>query len=461
MNQHRSCQGSVLLSASMTAGVLAILIAGFLSYLSNESNLNYRSHRWNQSFHLAEAAVETGIAEYNFQYYQGNNGFQSSGWTSLGGNSYSKTVANLTDNSGNVIGTLSVTASNVNTTHPTFQGVGTVASSNYGGPSIARAVQVMLAPSRMFPLGLTALSTIDLKGNNIYSDSYDSSDSAKSTGGRYDVSKRQPNGNIGTDDTLINSVNIGNANVYGTVSTGLGGTVTMGPNGSIGPSFSSPATSVSAATADGWIQNDFDVNIPDVTLPSGFSSASNLGTINNSSSGTITTINAGGGAVYYNANSIDLSGSKTLTVTNGTVNLHVTGGTSISGNAQIIITSGASLTMYAGGSMSISGNGGMVNNSGASTSAQFYGLPTSTSFSISGNGQWIGTVYAPEAALSVNGGGNSSNDDASGAFVAKSITLTGHTSFHYDETLKKTGPVNGYLAASWQELRYVSGAWVP
>src|SRR6266436_5203797 len=108
----KATRGSVLVSAAMAACVLAILIAGFLTYLSDEYNLNQRSHRWNQSFHLAEAAVETGIAEYNYWQYQAGSGFQSArGWASLGGNSYSKTVANLTDNSGNVVGTFSVTGS--------------------------------------------------------------------------------------------------------------------------------------------------------------------------------------------------------------------------------------------------------------------------------------------------------------------------------------------------------------
>src|SRR6266446_5052982 len=127
MNHRHSSTGSVLLSAAMTAGILAILIAGVLTYLSNEYNLNYRSHRWNQAFHLAEAAAEAGIAEYNFQYYQGSNGFQSvRGWTSLGGNSYTKTVANLTDAYGNTVGTFYVKGTNINTNTPTFQGVGTV-----------------------------------------------------------------------------------------------------------------------------------------------------------------------------------------------------------------------------------------------------------------------------------------------------------------------------------------------
>lgn len=449
INHRHSSTGSVLLSAAMTAGIFAILIAGVLTYLSNEYNLNFRSHRWNQSFHLAEAAVETGIAEYNYQYYQGSNGFQfSRGWTSLGGNSYSKTVANLTDTSGNVVGTIYVKASNINTNNPTFQGVGTVTSSNYRGQNIARAVQVSLAPSPMFPLGLMSLTTIDLNGNNIYTDSFDPSDPTKSTGGQYDPSKRQPNGNIGTDDTVINSVSIGNANVYGTVSTGVGGSVTMGPSGTIGPTFTSPATSVSQAQADGWIQSDFDVSIPDVTLPSGLSTATPEGTINNS-----TTLSSGD----YQASSISLSGNKTLTIT-GNVRIYVSGDMSISGNASISIATNASLKIYAAGSVSVAGNG-IVNSTGSATSLELFGLPTSTSWNVNGNGQWVGTVYAPEAALRISGGG--STGDVSGAFVTKSITLDGHTNFHYDESLKKTGPIVGYLAASWQELHYEGGNWVP
>jgi len=51
--QRESCRGSVLLSAAVSASVLAILIAGVLAYLSNEYNLNNRAHSWNQAFHLA------------------------------------------------------------------------------------------------------------------------------------------------------------------------------------------------------------------------------------------------------------------------------------------------------------------------------------------------------------------------------------------------------------------------
>src|SRR5579871_6494465 len=142
----------------MTAGIFAILIAGFLGYMSNEYNLNFRAHRSNQAFHLAESAVELGLAEYNYAYSVGGNGFTSAnGWSGSSG-TYTKTVSNLTDLSGNAVGTLSVTASGIGASNPQFLGVGTVTSANYGGPSIARAVQVELAgtSSSLFPYAIVS-----------------------------------------------------------------------------------------------------------------------------------------------------------------------------------------------------------------------------------------------------------------------------------------------------------------
>ncbi len=66
-----TAKGSVLLSAAMSAGVLAIIIAGMLTYLTDEYDANFRTHRWNQALHLSEAAVELGLAQLNYQYTQG------------------------------------------------------------------------------------------------------------------------------------------------------------------------------------------------------------------------------------------------------------------------------------------------------------------------------------------------------------------------------------------------------
>jgi hypothetical protein len=70
---------------------------------------------------------------------------------------------------------------------------------------------------------------------------------------------------------------------------------------------------------------------------------------------------------------------------------------------------------------------------------------------LNGNGAYIGTVYAPEAALTFNGGGNTTLD-FQGACVVKSATLNGHFNIHYDVNLSRIGPPGSYTVASWREL---------
>jgi type II secretory pathway component PulK len=82
---YRQTGGSALISAAVAAGVLTILVAGYVSYMANEYLLNFHSHAWTQALHLSEAAIETAFAEFNYQYFQGGSGFQSSrGWSGSG-----------------------------------------------------------------------------------------------------------------------------------------------------------------------------------------------------------------------------------------------------------------------------------------------------------------------------------------------------------------------------------------
>ena len=83
----------------------------------------------------------------------------------------------------------------------------------------------------------------------------------------------------------------------------------------------------------------------------------------------------------------------------------------------------------------------------------------STAWSIRGNGQWVGTVYAPNARVRLDGGGT--DGDMSGSIVGKTIRLDGRVSFHYDESLTANNRPTGYLVASWQSLRLEGGGWVP
>jgi hypothetical protein len=420
-------------------------MAGILSFMSNEFKLNVHSHDYSQALHLAEAGVEIGFGELNYQYFRGGNGFQDSrGWTSLGGGAYQKTISGLTDTAGNEVGNASVTVSGVGSANPQILGVGTCTE---GGSSVSRAVTIFTSSSSKFPVGIMSKQNINLNGNNIYSDSFDSSDSLKSTSGQYDPAKKQANGDVATNSGLVDSLNVGNADIYGKSYTGSGGSVSMGPNGSIGPTFDNllRADTVAKAESSGWVRHDFNVDVPDVALPSGAGSWVTLGNINNNA--TIT-----GGD--WRASGISLSGSKTVTIV-GTVRLYVTGNASTSGNGSIVLAPGAKLEVYVAGSISLSGNG--VINSGRPQDNQWNGLPTCTSASISGNGRFDGTLYVPQAFLSVSG-----NGAISGALVASSLTFSGDANIHYDEALRSSsGGSAGYVVAFWQSVRYDHGSWVP
>ena len=77
-------------------------------------------------------------------------------------------------------------------------------------------------------------------------------------------------------------------------------------------------------------------------------------------------------------------------------------------------------------------------------------MPGVTGITLSGNSSFVGVVYAPEATLTLNGGGN--NNNLIGAVVVNSVTLNGHYDFHYDTSLGTNGPTSGYVVTSWQEL---------
>ena len=464
----RNCRhydrGSLLISAAVASAIIAILIGGMLTYISNEYRLNLRSHRWTQGLYLAEAGVDMAFAEYN-NYYVTNtaSAFNSSrGWVDEGwdgyGKSYSRNVSSFTNAAGETVGSISNRIERVGTYTPYVKAFA-CCTTTPNGPLIYRGVKCHLRTSSSFPAGMVAKKKIDTNGKNVYTDSYDSTDVSKSTNYKYDSTKKQAHGDIASNDTITNTldVTLGNASVYGQVLLSPPGSITMGPGGSVGSSFITRDTTVTAGKTDGSIRNDFQVDIPSATLPSVASGWSSLGSIQNTA--TITG--------DHQATSISLSGNggNNTVYISGTVNLYITGNNSISisGGGGIVVLPGAQLTVYTKGSVSIAGNA-IVNNStyvGSSAPAmnvRLYGLETSTSWSIGGNGYWSGLVYAPYADLTMNGGG--ANGDMSGAVVANSITMNGQVQFHYDEALRHSNIFGSYDIASWRSMHRQSSTWV-
>jgi hypothetical protein len=430
--------GSALMAAAVAACILGIMVTGFLAWVTNEYRLTQRSNSWTQSLFLAEAGLEVGCAEINYPYLQGGSAFSANdGWSPAGSGGYQKTVTDFKDSNGNTVGSFSVLVSGLNGSTPTIQGVGTATQSQ--GPSTGRAIQIWLKQRSSFPYALAAKEQINMNGGT-YVDSFDSSDSAKSTGGIYDASKQQANAIVAS---MSATPALQLTTIYGTASTTASGGVSL--SGSIGPTLDPllRATTVGDAETQGWVTHDLNISIPDVALPSGLNTAPNLGVI-----GSGQTVSSGD----WQADSVDCKNSILII---GHVRLYVRGDFTTTGQGNLQISPGASLEIYIGGNVKLAG-GGVINGSGLAANNQWYGLASSTDWKVAGGGQWLGTVYAPEASIKFTG-----NSDSFGAFVANDFTINGGAAFHYDEALKNlSGGNQKYSVATWQELRYVDGSWV-
>jgi hypothetical protein len=288
-------------------------------------------------------------------------------------------------------------------------------------------------PTALFRWAIVVRSNINMNGSYNLVDSFDSGNPLYSTVGQYDPAKRKANGDIATDSPEIGAVSIGNGVIYGHVMTGPGSLQTyvqVGPNGAVGDSTWNASN---IGIEPGHWSGNFYLNFPDVSPPP---------------TGPLTNLPAPDASGYVN-----LSGNYTVSPTDpdigaplkitGPASLWVQGFYSPSG-ITVATTNNASLALYvgkvggSGDSLSLEGNGA-INSPGYAANLQFYGLPSLTSISLSGNASIVGTIYAPEAAFTGNGGGG--NPPAtSGAMIVKSVTLNSAWKIHYDESLQVDGP---------------------
>jgi hypothetical protein len=318
-----------------------------------------------------------------------------------------------------------------------------------GKQFVSRSVRVTTGSSALFARGMAARGQIDLKGNNIETDSFDSANPLYSTNGQYTVSKRKDNGDVVTNSGLTNSLSVGNADVYGRVATGPGGSVTSGPNGVVGSKAWIAAGN--KGIQPGYLTDDMNIEFPAVQQP--FSTASAPGPVWYYDGTNWTYYDYGIGSGNYQLTSLNMSGNQKLLVY-GKGRLLVNGTVDITGNAFIEILPNQSLQMYGGvnpnTSVNLGGNG-VINRTGNAMKFQYYGLPNNTSLAFGGNAAFVGVIYAPNANFTLGGGGSTTYDFV-GAAMTKTVTMNGHFKFHYDENLRLVGPRGNYVITSWDEI---------
>jgi hypothetical protein len=455
----RSRDGGALVLASIIMVIVGAVLATYLLVSQNEYIQVGRSQTWSSSMALTEAGVEDALAFMN--KYEGNftmvtnwstpDSAEEDSWT-MNGTTY--TMHRVVNTNGDFY---DVTIDNANPSSPTITSAGQAGYFLAAAPSplmiaavgfqlaansttVSRKVQVQTVYSALFPGAITTVTNIDLNGNDVRVDSFDSTLTnaciwnASWGYGTYDRSIARANGNVATDSSLVGAISIGQANIYGRLDTGPGGTSTVGNNG-----YAGPLPQNGSGIQPGYSSDDMNMIFPPVVLPVG---AGNWPAI--PSNGVITA--SGNYSIWTGING-------NLTINAPQVTIYVAGNISLSGQQSITIGTNASrVSLYVSGpSINTVGNATINNKTQNAGAFGIYGLPSLTSISFGGNAAYTGTIYAPQAAFSFGGGGNNTYDFV-GALVAYNCKLNGHANFHYDESLKRNGPGIGYIPFSWKEI---------
>jgi hypothetical protein len=194
----------------------------------------------------------------------------------------------------------------------------------------------------------------------------------------------------------------------------------------------------------GHYKNDFNLDFPDVLPP--YQNA--VPPAGDTISGTnYTWVLGNNDYMYTDSKGASFKSGDRILVT-GKARVYVTGDFNMQGQSSLTIAAGASLELYVGGANTSIGT---INNAGTCSTFNYFGLPANTSINLSGNDSFMGSIYAPNANLTMNGGGNSTFD-YQGACAVSQLSMNGHFNFHFDENLITAGPSRGYVANSWREL---------
>jgi hypothetical protein len=227
---------------------------------------------------------------------------------------------------------------------PSIYSTGFVPSPLSSSSYISRTAKITGSNPPLINFAFAAVDSIQMNGNGLASDSFNSSNPALSTNGQYDSSKTSTNGNVGS---VYGPVGFGNHNIAGSLY--------------LGPSAS---TTVSPGQVSGSIYTDFNVSFPDVVLPASAWLPAITTTI-----GRTTLYDFTVSGDYY------ISGSSDNQVEAGvTVRLRVDSTSFSPANIHIVSTNGTSgtLTVYqVAGSASLSGN--TTVDSGRARNFWYYG----------------------------------------------------------------------------------------
>ena len=241
---------------------------------------------------------------------------------------------------------------------------------------------------------------------------------------------------------MADAIHVDTAHIYGSVTTGAGGTATIS-SGSVGDLAWNAG---STGFQPGHKTTDANLQFDDIAAPFVWGSGSTpvAGTV----AGTNYTYVINGAANNkWNLGSVNISGGKSLVVTGGDTSLYINGNFTTSGSGFVYIAPGASLKLYVSGTFTVSGTG-VMNGTGYAGNNAVYGLGTTKeNWAYSGSSAFIGTVNSPYDQFTFSGAAG-----AFGSFSANNVIISGGAALHYDEHLGGTASDPEYIVFAWNEI---------
>ncbi len=439
--------GSVVIAVVIVVLIIAGLVGSYLQLTVSENRAAVRNLMFQGAMNIAEAAAEEAFRAINLDDFSGP------GWVQTAQGPAFRLVEQFENGETQTLHAIILDGAD----RPNIVAEGRI----HRNPEVSRQVRVIFdrIPSQgLFIEGLIAKDSITFAGN-----ASGGADSYNSRWGAYNeyvvdpngntVRNRFPNGSIGSVSQENESVEINHWEIFGYAMTN-NTDPKLGNHGRV----YGPETPLGVQVDTDRVVRDFYAEFENVEHPSPSGARSSAdGSGNNQRFGDPN--DPEGTELVYKLDSFSVSGQADVMVYND-VTLIVDGDFSMTGQSRMTLAEGARLRIYAQGDFRV-GGGGIINTGRPGQhpvpadliifgTAQTEGAQE---FRLHGNAEMHGAVYAPNADLSLQGGGGTGA--FFGAAVANTISVNGTYTYHFDESLRdpEDGDANRRpVMLEWREV---------
>ncbi|MGA1236021.1 MAG: DUF7305 domain-containing protein [Limisphaerales bacterium] len=457
-------QGGALTVALLYTMVIGVSIGSYLSLIGTQNMSTMRSLSWNSALPAAEAGVEEALTHLR---YNGTSNLDNDGWTLKSDGWYQKCAS---------LGGASAYVVRIQPSEPPIILATGIARAPYGPSNIEptdagilgaaidnknfvqRTVRIETVPDiTPFKQAVVAQQALDIQGNRMATDSFDSASSSSSSNGCYDRTKNRDCGDVVAHDGVRDSRNCGDAEIMGRVSTGHCAEVKVGDRGSVGDK--DWVENDRRGIQDGKRCSDLNVAFPKIEKPFEYGKLPRRKT--DTEGREWECFEDGDYRVAKLCGKVKIEG-KCRIYCEGDVDLDERRGDCLE------ISENAEVELYVNGEKADFGKKCVKNKTEKASKFKYYGTESNKCVKLSGDGRLAAAVYAPKADIELGCSSSRYDDDDDnddrqkrkeefvGSCVGKNVKLNSDCEVHYDEALSREKDNNksctGYTPTKYKQL---------